>query len=147
MKLSPIASEISIVLDKPRKLILDFNAFAAYREVTGHELPDAIAGIFARDKKSGAVIKDSNGAPKVAHALTSAQMRALVWAGVAHEDDAPTLKKVGRHMGSTNHSDLMVAAFKSLYGVEDEAKDPTSTDAEKQSQSAGTGTESVPSAE
>lgn len=136
---STLASAISVQLDKPRTLILDFNAFALFRDVTGQELPDVVAGMFARDDK-GELVKDENGAPTVSAPLTTSQMRAMIWAGLAHEDSKLTLQQVGRYLSQRNYQTLIAAALKSLYGIEDdEPADPMPAQVEE-SLSDGTGT-------
>ena len=136
MKLSPIASAVMVSLDKERTLIMDFNAFASFREATGEELPDLVAAMFA-DRE--------NPNPKL---INSALLRAAIWAGLLHEDEALKPAFVGRYMSSRNLQDWLRAIVISMSGAPDEQEpaDPTQpVPAEKQN--AGAGLESGPSAD
>ena len=127
MKLNKIASAVKVQLDKERTMILDFNAFALFSDVTGQELPDVFAGLFERDAKGELVYTDKKkgGFPKVAKDLTPKQLRAAVWAGCHHEDYSLQINQVGRHISQSNRAELTLAVFQSLLGLEVEPKDPT----------------------
>lgn len=144
MKQSPIASAIQVDLDKPRTLLLDFNAFVAYRDQTGTELPNDIAALFVRNEK-GEPALDGDGNPLQPRPLTTRQLRAIVWAGLVHEDEELTIKQVGRLMTTRNLGLLTEAIHRSIEGLEEEPADPTPAEA-TESQSDGIGTKSEPSA-
>lgn len=138
---NPIASAITVELDKPRTLILDFNAFAAFREATGKELPDLVSGLYKFDEQTGALIADK------AAWMTSGQILAMVWAGLLHEDPSLTMQQVGRYMSGRNHTELFAAALESMNGNEEKTADPT-LDAAMENPNPlnrGTGTGSDPS--
>lgn len=143
MTTSPIASAIRVTLDKPRTLILDFNAFVAYREQTGTELPDDVAALFQRDEK-GALVLDKNDIPVPPRSFSTSQLRAITWAGLVHEEESLTIKQVGRFMTARNVGPLTLAIYQSLGGQEEPA-DPTPADA-TENPSPGAGSESDPSA-
>lgn len=67
---------ISIVLDKTRNLRFDFNALCVLEEELGVSLTDL------GDKLTGS--------------LRFKDLRAIVWAGLLHEDEGLTLKDVGK---------------------------------------------------
>jgi hypothetical protein len=141
-----LASAVTVQLDKERTMILDFNAFAMFRQATGEELPDVVADMFQRDAE-GRLAFGENGAPVIKKPLTTIQVRAMVWAGCFHEDSKLTLQVVGRHLSQRNYQELIQACFKSLYGIEDdEPKDPTQAQAQLPL-SDGTGTGSGVSAD
>jgi len=145
MYISPIAAAISVILDKPRTLILDFNAFAAFSEITGKELPDVFADLFERDAKGELVLEDKKKKiPKVRRDFTASELRAIVFAGLVHEDGALTLASVGRHLSTKNRGAITNAVFASLMGIVSEPADPTLA-TEVQSTSLGTGSASGPS--
>lgn len=64
---------VPITLDKERNLLLDFNAIADAGEVSGKAVMEFITG----------------------ESVSFPGMRALVWAGLKHEDPKLTLKAVG----------------------------------------------------
>lgn len=126
MRLSKIASAVQIELDKPRTMILDFNAFDLFSQVTKQELPDVFAGLFERNEKGELAYTDKKKLiPKVAKDFTAAQLRAAVWAGCHHEDFSLTINQVGRYLSQSNRAALTLAVFQSLLGLEVEAADPT----------------------
>ena len=74
--------DVIINLDKPRKLVFDLNAMAAYEEATG---------------KSATQIGENAGA---------IGLRALLWACFLHEDETLTLKEVGKLITAENMNDV-----------------------------------------
>jgi hypothetical protein len=93
MPLDGNATLVTVVIDKPRRLRFDFNAFASYEEVTGKS-------ILAEGFQEG---------------LNSVRgLRALLWAALLHEDPNLTLTDVGAmlHLGNARQvSDSVQAAL------------------------------------
>lgn len=83
---------IEIDLDRPRKLRVDMNAFAAAEELTGKNL-------LAREAWQS---------------LTSRDLRAVVWACLRHEDAELTLEQVGAMLHPGSLADV-AEAFGSLW--------------------------------
>jgi hypothetical protein len=75
---------VLIQLDKPRTLILDFNALCRVEEVTG--------------------VSMLIGEPAFS---SMRMMRALVWAGLLHEDPSLTVEHVGKLLGEADASDVL----------------------------------------
>lgn len=73
---NPTAGAIEITLDRPRRILLDFNALAEFEGATGRN----------------ALTMELWQQP------TASDLRALVWAGLLHEDPELTLKHVGAWM-------------------------------------------------
>jgi hypothetical protein len=117
---------VLIQLDKPRTLILDFNALCRVEEVTG--------------------VSMLIGEPAFS---SMRMMRALVWAGLLHEDPSLTVEHVGKLLGEADASDVLEKIV-TAYAVsmpdaevneegESEDLDPTnSPHGETSGQSAGT---------
>ena len=64
---------IKVTLDKPRIIMFDLNALAAFEETTGRSVLNGLS-------LEGLAVKD---------------LRALFWAGLLHEDPDLTLQQVG----------------------------------------------------
>jgi hypothetical protein len=73
------APSFPIDLDRPRSLRFDFNALAAYEEATGESV---MASSFAID--------------------SARKIRALLWAGLLHEDATLTVQDVGAMIHTGN---------------------------------------------
>lgn len=71
---NPTARPIPIELDRPRHLLLDFNALALIEEKTGKNTLDGATW--------------SN--------MTASTMRVFLWACLLHEDPSLTLEQVGK---------------------------------------------------
>lgn len=87
-----VRPEITIVLDRPRKLIYDFNALAAYEEATGKNV--LAGGITAN--------------------MTIRDLRALIWAGLIADDPELTVEQVGRLLHLGNLADVQRQVFAGL---------------------------------
>lgn len=70
---NPARGEYAINLDKPRILKYDLNAFVFFQDKTGKDLDSAFGAA----------------APQLA------DLRALIWCGLVHEDKALTLERAG----------------------------------------------------
>jgi len=66
------AKYTEIILDKPRRMLYDLNAMAAYEEKTGKSFLDI---------------------PK--EQINATMLRVILWAGLIHEDKTLTLDQVG----------------------------------------------------
>jgi hypothetical protein len=73
------AKYIDIELDKPRRLLFDLNAMAAYEKETGDNFLDL---------------------PK--KAVSATLLRVVLWAGLIHEDKALTIDQVGAMLDPEN---------------------------------------------
>lgn len=102
---------VKIMLDKPRTLKFDLNALAAFEDTTGKSFLRGLS-------LSG---------------LTTKDLRALIWAGLLHEDPALTLEQVGAMVHAGNLPDIDrqigIALGVSLPDTEEDAGavDPTLT--------------------
>jgi len=81
-------SEYPITLDKPRVLKLDFNAFCDAEGVVGHT-----------------VIRTD---------LGMSEIRALLWAGLKHEDRTLTIAKVGEMISGDQLAPVMDVVTKAV---------------------------------
>lgn len=84
--MSKLDSTVEIVLDRPRRLRFGFNADSAFEEATGQTL----SGIMFRAGQ--AENKESGSACTV---IGFRLLRAMVWAGLRHEDPTLTIEAVG----------------------------------------------------
>lgn len=80
---------VPVLLDKPRTIVLDINALCRVEEVTG------ISMLVGQPAFSSLRI-----------------MRALIWAGLLHEDQTLTLERVGELIGEADTSDLLTSIMK-----------------------------------
>lgn len=74
-----ISKIVEITLDKPRRLLFNLNAMAAYERETGKNFLDL---------------------PK--ENVSATLLRTLLWAGLMHEDKSLTIEQVGAFMDSDN---------------------------------------------
>lgn len=105
---NPTIPAVKIMLDKERTLLFDLNALVEYEEVTGKSL---ISGVNLSNLK----MKD---------------IRALLYAGLVHEDEKITLKQVGKllHFGNLEGiSALLEIAFAEAMPEKKEDNDPPLT--------------------
>ena len=75
---------VSVQLDRPRTLVLDFNAYCRVEEVTGISL------LVGQEAFS-----------------SMRMMRAIVWAGLLHEDPTLTLEGVGDLLQEANAEEVL----------------------------------------
>lgn len=75
---------VDINLDKPRKLLFNFNAMVLFEEATGISILNQ----------------------SVWSNLTAKNIRALVWACLVHEDKMLTLEQVGEMLGLGNLEEI-----------------------------------------
>jgi hypothetical protein len=75
-------TKIIINLDKPRQMIFDLNAMAAFEESTGKSAFD------------------------IGKSVTATNIRALLWATLMHEDDTLTIKDVGKMIHPGNMQEI-----------------------------------------
>ena len=99
------AKYIEIELDKPRNLLFDLNAMAAYEKETGKNFLD-----LPGEKVSATLL------------------RVVLWAGLIHEDKTLTLEKVGAMMDAENmvtiQKKIVEATVANSPKVEEGAIDP-----------------------
>jgi hypothetical protein len=76
------STKIIINLDKPREMVFDLNAMAAYEDATG---------------KSAFAISEN---------INAGSIRALLWATLMHEDDTLTIKDVGKMIHPGNMQEI-----------------------------------------
>ena len=76
--------KVAITLDKPRTIMFDLNALAAFEEVTGKSFLNGLS----------------------IQALTTKDLRALIWAGLLHEEPELTLQYVGSIVHAGNLADI-----------------------------------------
>jgi len=81
-------AEVLLDLDRPRNLKLDFNTMCVAEGVLGRGV--------------------------VTNQFGMSEMRALVWAGLRHEDRTLTLEKAGELIGNSNLPDTMEKVAKCL---------------------------------
>lgn len=77
-------AKVPIILDKPRHLLYDLNALAAFEEATGKSFLGGMS----------------------LEALTTKDLRALIWAGLLHEEPELTLQYVGSIVHAGNLADI-----------------------------------------
>ena len=86
---------VPIVLDKPRNIVFDLNAFSELEEIYG--------------SMDAAFKAMQTGSMKAA--------RTLLWAGLLHEDDALTVKQVGAMVTMPTLESVMNAISEALLGA------------------------------
>ena len=96
-------------LDKPRNLVMNLNALAEAGEVTGRNY-------FAIDKSDR---------------YTPSDIRALLWAGLKHEDPNLKLEDVGRLVASENMLPTIETLVKAMVGEVEVGEDSASPLASK----------------
>ena len=79
-----------ITLDKERRLKYDLNAMILYEELTGKDIIDIFNSVFKKIKAT------EGGKPDKGKLFSLADTRALLYAGLKHEDPSLTLEKVGK---------------------------------------------------
>lgn len=89
-KVRPV--KVSIMLDKKRHLLYDMNAFAELEEIFG-TIEEALTELGKGKIKA---------------------LRAILWAGLIHEDEALTEKQVGTIIGFGDLADIALALNKSI---------------------------------
>ena len=77
--MSRTAKYVDVVLDKPRRLLYNLNAMAAYERETGKNFM-----AISEEKMSATIV------------------RAILWAGLVHEDKDLTVEQVGEMMSTDN---------------------------------------------
>lgn len=85
MKIKPA---VTIDLDKERHLLLDLNAMITFQETTGKNLFSAQTG------------------ESLSKEMSPADLRALLWACLLHEDEKLTLKQVGSWIHTGNMMEI-----------------------------------------
>ena len=78
---NPKRAEEQVTLDKPRTLRLDYNAMCAAEGVLGRTVIRQEVGL--------------------------SEIRAIMWAGLKHEDRALTLERVGELLGEADLAEIM----------------------------------------
>ena len=79
---------VTIELDKERHLLLDLNAMITFQETTGKNLFSADTG------------------KTLSKNMSPADLRALLWACLIHEDEKLTLEQVGSWIHTGNITDI-----------------------------------------
>lgn len=79
-----------ITLDKERHLRYDLNAMILYEELTGKDIIDLFNSVFKKIKAT------EEGKPVKGKLFSLADTRALLYAGLKHEDPSLTLEKAGK---------------------------------------------------
>lgn len=92
--------EVEIKLDRTRKLRLDFNAVAEFEGVTGRSFLSYFVG-----QKEGEVLDR----------LGFREVRAMLWAGLQHEDPGLTLQATGNLIAEYAEGDTMFAKMQLAY--------------------------------
>jgi hypothetical protein len=107
---------IMVDLDRPRRLRFDANALVAVEEVLGRPLQEIIPPDEGRASRQ----------------VGFREMRALLWAGLLHEDPQLTLQQAGELLDLKQMNDIMAkvneaitAAFPEAVKDEDAAKNGT----------------------
>ena len=85
--------EVNIRLDKTRKLRFDFNALAEFEDLMGCSMIAAFQDF--RDSRSGA--------PGVSFKM----VRAMLWAGLLHEDPKLTPREAGELLEQTDGDEML----------------------------------------
>lgn len=93
--------EVPIVLDKRRIVKYDFNAMSEFENETGKNLRTFFFGFAALHGKS-----TYDAAKHLARELSDKDLRALLYAGLVHEDDELTIKTTGRLMDQAEGENL-----------------------------------------
>lgn len=78
-----------VTLDKERHLRYDLNAMILYEKLTGNDIIELFDGVFKKIKAA------KNKKPVKGKLFSLEDTRALLYAGLKHEDPALTLEKVG----------------------------------------------------
>lgn len=84
--------EVDIQLDRPRKLKLNMNAYAAFHKEVGKPWDYFMATIIETFQKKKEINAD------VITLLDFFQLRAILWAGLLHQDRTLTVEAVGELM-------------------------------------------------
>ena len=74
---------VEVVLDKPRKLLLDMNAMASFEEQTGKNFFEFSSGL-------------------VKERISAKDLRAFLWCALVHEDSGLTVEQVGSMIRADN---------------------------------------------
>ena len=101
-----IAPKVEITLDRPRRLLFDFNAKVAFEEATGASTFD----------------------PKTFN-LSSKVIRALLWAGLLHENPMLTLQEAGAMITRQNEREVSKKVFEAWRLSLPELKEEAGTEA------------------
>lgn len=78
---NPKRAQATLELDKVRTLVIDFNALCEAEGVLGHTIARPEVGL--------------------------SELRAIMWAGLRHEDRSLTLSRVGDLIGAADFTNLM----------------------------------------
>jgi hypothetical protein len=99
------AKYVEIELDRPRRLLYNLNAMAAYEDKTGKNFLDI-----------------SN------ETVNATLLRVVLWAGLIHEDKSLTVEQVGELLNSENMMDIqkkiVAAASANIPDSKESTKDP-----------------------
>jgi hypothetical protein len=98
--------EVTLHLDKVRTLKYDLNASAEFEDATGQSITEAFQSF-----------DDGTGKPK----LSIKTIRALLWAGLLHEDENLTLRKAGELFDSYVQGDGLVEKLTFVFPTISEA--------------------------
>ena len=99
---------VPVTLDKPRTLVIDFNALCRVEEVTGQSM--------------------LVGAPAFSSMIV---LRALTWAGLLHEDPTLTLEAVGAMLGDADSAVMLDSIMEAYNKAMPEPDDDEEDDSEE----------------
>lgn len=101
---------VAVTLDKPRTLVIDFNALCRVEEVTGQSM--------------------LVGAPAFSSMIV---LRALTWAGLLHEDPTLTLEAVGAMLGDADSGEMLDSIMEAYNAAMPEQDDDDEEDDSEES--------------
>ncbi len=119
--------KVAIQLDKPRMLLYDVNALIDLGEELNLNLmtKEGWEELLGKFETPGPQHMNDQPEPVFVAAPSFRKVRAIVWAGLRHEDPALTVQQVGAMLDPSNLKDV-IAAYMKAFAASDvtEEKDP-----------------------
>jgi len=127
-----IVKSVPIHLDRLRHFRFDFNAFCALEDELGISIGELGEMLQAEDVKEGENSERFD-TKKFIRKVKMKNIRALVWAGLIHEDETLTIKEAGKFIDMSKITEIMeklaeaiMAALPSKEGEEKKVESPGS---------------------
>jgi hypothetical protein len=122
--------KVALVLDKPRTLLYDVNAMIDLGEALNLNLMtkdgwDQLVGHM--ETPAPVTMDDKPEAAFVPATPSFDKIRAIVWAGLRHEDEALTVRQVGAMLDPTDLG-RVIAAYTEAWQASDVTASPASSD-------------------
>ncbi len=138
--------KVPIVLDKPRTLLYDVNALIELGEELNLNLmsKEGWEELVGKFETPAPKTMDDKPEPVFVAAPSFRKVRAIIWAGLRHEDEALTIRQVGAMLDPTNLQPVIEAYIKAF--VASEATEGASPNAPAPALAAASGPEKAVSA-